>query len=253
MRSSSRCTKSNSSTARASRIRLSSRRDVSRHGRPAGGQFDEAVGGAEVCQGASVLPLDPGGVVLADVESLRHVAGEMVAADRQADGRQQGIAVVHRDVGGVRPDVGHHVAIAAVFGPQRGVGCGQRLEYGLFHHQVGLVGGADQRLVLLLRAGDQMHVHLDPGADHAARIAVAGAAVDGEILREQVQEHLVFLKLDAGGALHHAVQVVLADLAGEADLVTAAAVRPAHAVAPYAEHRRSDSRLGALLGLPDGA
>ena len=65
------------------------------------------------------------------------------------DGQVQRVAVVDHQVGGLRADVHHGDAFAALFRQHGGVAGGQRLEDGLLDGEMGLVHGAHQRVVLL--------------------------------------------------------------------------------------------------------
>ena len=84
----------------------------------------------------------------------------------------------------------------------------------------------DQRSVLLDGRRDQVDVQLQLGADHLARIAMAGMIVHHEILLAELQHHAIFRQLDAQRAVHHAVHVALRDLARTAEVEVAAALWP---------------------------
>ena len=90
-----------------------------------------------------------------------------------------------------------------------------------------LVNGADERVVFLLRRCDDVDVGLDRIGEHAARVAMAGMIVDHEVLRKELQDHAVFLKLNFGSALESRVDVGLRDLARTAEFEFAARVRAA--------------------------
>ena len=82
----------------------------------------------------------------------------------------------------------------------------------------------DNALVLLRRARNDMHVGLEPRAHNAARIAIAGASVECEILRTDLQHHLVFFETHARREFHRISQIVIFDLPLAPEFVEPAAV-----------------------------
>ena len=66
-----------------------------------------------------------------------------------------------------------------------GVGGGHRLEHGFFHGEVRQVRRRDQRLMFLHRGGDDVDVGFQARADAFVRLAITGAAVEREVLRQR--------------------------------------------------------------------
>ena len=80
-----------------------------------------------------------------------------------------------------------------------------------------------------------------------ARIVEAGMIVHHEILRQELQDHAVFLQLHAHGALHGAIDVLLGDLARTAHIPAAAVVGAAHGEAADARPPRFRRRSAPLF------
>ena len=172
------------------------------------------------------------GVFEAQAEALGQVARKVVAANPHGGSQVDGIAVVHHQLGGLRADIHHRDAFAALLRQHRRIARGQRFEDRLLHHQVRLVHRAHQGVVLLHRGRHQVDVDFQARRQHFARIAVARMIVHHEILRKHLQDHAVFLQLHARGAVHHAVHVALLDFANVPQFHHAAAIGAAHASGP---------------------
>src|SRR5207302_135300 len=114
--------------------------------------------------------------------------GHMVAADRDDTGVHDAAPREHGDVAGAAADVDHHhAALDLILGDHRF----RRREH-LQHHVVDiearLVHHLDHVLDGGVGAGDDVRVHLETVAGHAHRIADPLLAVDGELLRQHVDD-----------------------------------------------------------------
>src|ERR1022692_32546 len=216
---------------------------------PGGGQIHQHVFGAGLRERRAVFQFDQFGVFEAEAEALSEVARKMVTANADGGRQVQGVAVVNHQLGGLGADIDDGDAFAALIGQHGGVACAEGFEDGFFHGQVRLVHGAHQGVVFLHRASDYVHIDFEPGRQHLARVAVAGVIVHHEILREQLQEHAVFLQLHAGSAVHHAVDIGLIDFAHVDQLQNAAAVGAANGGPAEAHDHGFDGGTGGGLGL----
>ena len=149
---------------------------------------------------------------------MGEVAREVIAADAQRRGELRRVAVVADELGGLGPQVDQDHAFAALFGEHGRVAGGDGFVDGFIHREVGAIDGADEVGVFLGGDGDQKRVGFDGGGHHAAGIVKAGVIVNHEVLREKLEDHTIFLHLDAHGAVHGAVDVALFDFAGAAEL-----------------------------------
>ncbi len=94
------------------------------------------------------------------MECERHVAREVVAADRQARSQLHAFVVVDNEIGRLRADVHQRRALVPVLRQNRSVVRGQRLENRIFDRDVRLVHRAHQAIVFLHRAGNEVRVGL---------------------------------------------------------------------------------------------
>ena len=193
--------------------------------------------------------LDQFGVLEAEAQALGEIAREVIAADADGGGEVHGVAVVDHQFGGLRADIDHGDALAAILRQDGGVAGGQRFVDRLLHREVRGVDGADDGVVLLNGRGDQVDVDFQARGEHLARVAVPGMIVHHEILREELQHHAVFHQLHAGGALDDAPDVGLLDLLHVAEFQHAAAVGAAHGGAAHAHHYRLERARGAAIDL----
>ena len=91
-------------------------------------------------------------------------------------------------------------------------GGGERLQHQVAHFQPAAAHALHDVLRRRHRAGDDVHLHLEPHAAHAERLAHVLLAVDDEFLIEDVQDLLVGGDVHRLGGLDHAVDVDLAGL-----------------------------------------
>ncbi len=89
-------------------------------------------------------------------------------------------------------------------------------------------------------------------ADAFVRLAISGASVEREILRQHVQQHAIALQADIGGELDRVRHVVGVDFAGTAEFVEAAALRAVNVHAADADGDRFDRDLRAAFGVGHG-
>ena len=140
-------TKRNSSSARASRMRLTILRCASR-GWPVfrRRQLHQDVLRASRGHGAAEFHLHHFRVFEPEAEALRQVAREVIAADPDRRCQVHGVAVVDHQFGGLRADIDHRDAFAPILRQHRRIAGGQRLEDRLLHREVRLIDRADERL-----------------------------------------------------------------------------------------------------------
>ncbi len=166
-------------------------------------------------------------------------------------------AVCHRaaaledgQVGRAAADVEQRHAEFALVGRQHRFGGRQLADDHVDHRDARPVHAGDEVLRGGGRAGDDVHVDLEPGAGHADRGADAVLLVDDEVLRQHVQD------LAAGGQRHgpggvegaaHVLARDLAVLAGHGH--DAAAVEALDVRTVHGQMRRSDLHAGHELGL----
>ena len=102
-------------------------------------------------------------------------------------------------------------------------------------------------------AVNDMHVHLEPRAQHADGIGHAVLAVHEKMLADGVEDAVLGRQVDGLGVLDHVLHVVLGDLAvGGHHRMHAAVVEAADVAAGDAEINAADLHVGHLLGLDDG-
>ncbi len=92
----------------------------------------------------------------------------------------------------MRADVNDRDAAAPLFSEHSSVSGGHRLEDRLFYGEVRVMNGIHQRLMLVNRSRDDMHVCFEPRAHDTSRIAVSCPAIKREVLRRNLQHDPVF-------------------------------------------------------------
>ncbi len=123
------------------------------------------------------------------------------AADGNRAGVRHGAFEENHQVAGVRADVQQAHAQFAFVGGERGFGGGDGLEHGLGDFKAGAVGAGDGALKRAARAGGDVQIDFETGADHAHGIEDAGLIVDDELARQQVQNFAIGRALHGAGAL----------------------------------------------------
>ncbi len=98
--------------------------------------------------------------------------------------------------------------------------------------------GGDQRLVFLIGSGHYVNVGFEPRARDAARIAIAGAAIEREILRAHLQHKPVVFQANACRKLDGIAKIIVLNLTLAAKLIKTAAVHPGYVRAADAQHHR---------------
>src|SRR5258708_22435919 len=199
-----------------------------------GGQVHQNILRVALGEGAAEFDFDQFGVLEAETQALREIARKVIAADADGGGEVHGVAVVDHELGGLRADIDHGDALAAILGQDGGVARSQRFVDRLLHGEVSGVDGADDGVVLLNARSDQVNVDFQARGQHPARVAVPGMVVHHEILWEELEHHAVFHQLHAGGALDDTPDVGLLDLLHVAKFQYPAAISAAHGGAAHA-------------------
>jgi len=99
-------------------------------------------------------------------------------------------------------------AAGASFRQNRRISGGNLLKRRLLDSQMSLMESRDDSLMLLRRGRYDVHIRFKPCAHNAAWIAISGAAIQGEVLRADLQQHLIFFEPNACGQLHGVTQLV---------------------------------------------
>ena len=148
------------------------------------------------------------------------VAGDLVAAERENIGQVRRTVQIGKGVGRATADVDQQHAQLLFVPAQHGRGGGQRLQDDVVGLEAGAVDAADDVLCRGDRAGDDVDLGLQPHAHHPDRIPYAVLLVDGELLRDHVDDLPVHGYDDRLGGIDHALHVVARDLpvpAGDGD------------------------------------
>src|SRR5579859_1582713 len=116
------------------------------------------------------------------------VVSEVVAADGYRAGVHDDALVVDDEVGGAGADVHQADAELALVAAKRTVGDGERLEDGVVHVDAGAVHRGDDVLRGRGRGGDEVHLHLELGGEHAGGIADGATAVEQELARQEMDD-----------------------------------------------------------------
>ncbi len=175
----------------------------------------------------AVFDLELLGVGERRAQARGDVASQMVPAQRQHRGMHHGAAVEHDNVGGAAADIDQRDAQLALVGEQRRLGRGQRLEHHLAGRNARALAALGEILAVALSGRDDMDARLEPHARHPDRIAHAFLLIDGELLRQHVQDLAIERNRDCAGRIDYPIDVARADLAA-AHRDDAVAVEPAN-------------------------
>src|SRR5687768_18406131 len=107
----------------------------------------------------------------------------MVATDGDGGGTDHRLTFVNDEVSGLRAYVDNSHATCAVLRIDSGVGSGGGLEDGLLYGDRCLMRGIDERLVLLRRTRNDVHVRFKARANQAAGVPKIGPSIDCEVRR----------------------------------------------------------------------
>ena len=180
----------------------------------------------------------------------REVAGNMVAADRQHAGMPDDAVGVGDVFRGAAADVNHQRAQLLLLVGQQRERHGNAVEHDVFHFQRRGADEADGILQAVGIAVDDVHVHLQPRAQHPDGVRHAVLAVHIKMLPHMVDDRVLGGKIDGLGVLDHVLDVVRRNFAvGGNDRVHAAVVEAADVPAADAEIDAADLHVGHLLGL----
>jgi hypothetical protein len=143
---------------------------------------------------------------------IANVVRHLVAGDRDHGRVTNRTAREHRDVGRAAADI--HQANAEVFFVvvQHGLGRCKRLQHHVTHLEAAATHALGQIFDGRYRAGDDVHLHLEPNTAHSERIVNVFLAVDDEFLRQNVQHLLIVGNRDGLRGLDDAIHVGLRDL-----------------------------------------
>ena len=159
---------------------------------------------------AAVALLDPLRVFHRRAQHDRDVAREVAGADRQHVRVHDVAFEEHGVVGRAAADVHEQHAHLALVLRQHRFGRRELLEHELLHGDAGLVHAREHVLVVRARAGDDVHVRLEPRGGHAQRIVDAVLSVDDELARDDVQQLELGRDVDRLRGLDDAVDVLAA-------------------------------------------
>ena len=164
-----------------------------------------------------------------------------------------GAVPIERDVGRPAADVDDEDAELLLVLVQDRLAGRERLEHDVVDGQAGPIHRAHHVMHGRHRAGDDVHLDLEPDARHADRLADPVAVVHDEILRQDVDDLAILRQADRARGLDRALDVRLAHLAVLAgDGHDAAAVDAADMAAGDAGVDARDLDARHLLGLADG-
>ena len=215
-----------------------------------GGHFDRIVFRHQRAERAAVALLDPLRVLHRRAQHHADVAGEVSGADRQHvrvhDVAFEKDGVIGRAAAEVHQQHAHLPLVLR----QHRLGRGELLEHQLLHGDARLVHGGQHVLVVGARAGDDVHVGLQPLGGHAERIVDAVLPIDHELPGDDVQQLELGRDVDRLGGLDDPVDVLAGDLlvlAHHRD--HAARVDRADVIAGDADVHRLDLQPGHHLGL----
>src|SRR5579862_8346817 len=152
----------------------------------------------------------------------------------------------------MQADVEQGGAAGAFLGDETGVGGGHRFKDGFLDGESGYMRGGDHGLMFLERCGNDVDVGFEARTDAFLGLAVAGAAIEREVLRQDVEQHAIALQADVGGELHGVGEILDIHFARASEFVEAAAVAAADAHAADADGDAFDRYLRPALGIEHG-
>ena len=196
--------------------------------------LEDEVGVRKLGESRAVLLLDTLGLLEGDLEQLRDIPGDVIAAKGHDGGVREAAAPEDRDVGRAAPDVHQHHGHAQLLRAENGKPRGVRLQHQALHLEPGGLDRAPQVRQGALAARDEVHVHLEAHPGHAHGVPDAFLAVHAVLEGQGVDELVVPFEGEGLGLFDRAFDVGGGDAVPAADRGEAVAGHAADVRAGYA-------------------
>ena len=132
--------------------------------------------------------LQPFGLAARYAQADGEIVGQLIAAGRQDGGMAQRAAIEDRDAGGAGADIDHRRAQHLFVARQHGLGRGHVADDRVGHRDAAAADALEQVEHRGGTAGDDVQIDLEPRPEHPDRIHHLVLLVDGELLRDRVED-----------------------------------------------------------------
>src|SRR5439155_26577096 len=145
-------------------------------------------------------------------QSHRNIACEKLAAERNYDGMAYGAVMVDRNIGFAATDIDQHAAEFFLVIGQNTFAHRDRFQHRVTDQQPASIDRSHNILRGCGRACDDVHVYFETRSHHSERVPDSRLIVDGEFLRQDVDDFTVWRKRYSASGFDNSPHVVVVDL-----------------------------------------